>query len=401
MTRPDMRLRWAAWGLWLLAFLVIAGDVVRHPQSHTTTPTYRLAVSQWWAGQDPYSLRNHDGFLYLPQAAMLFTPFTWGPAPVGDILWRLVVFGLFAYAVVRLHGFFLSRGDPAPDRTFLFLSLLAVPSALASLRNAQFDLPLAALLILATAETAESRWKMAAFWLCLGVALKPLAMVPLLLFGALERRLIPRLAVGLVVVLALPFLNGNPGFVAHEYVRCAQTLAWAAQANEPRYSDLAALLAHVGIVPPDWIKTPVRIFCALLFLGFGFGAVRRMDRADAAWTLGALSAVYLMLFNPRTETCSYVFPGPFVASLALWEARRAERRWLAWVLGFAALGLACDAVPHLLVYTDRWLKPLIALLFLPVVTWRIFGERISREPVLRRASPGSTQPLQGVREKAG
>jgi Glycosyltransferase family 87 len=379
MTRPDLRLCWAAWGLWLLAFLVIAGDVVRHPLKHTTTPTYRLAVSQWWAGQDPYSLRNHDGFLYLPQAALLFTPFTWMPPLAGDLLWRLVVFGLFAYAVVRLYRFFLSRGDPAPDRTFLLLSLLAVPSALASLRNAQFDLPLAALLILAAAETTDSRWKMAAFWLCLGVALKPLAIVPLLLFGALKWRLIPRLVVGLFVVLALPFLNANPAFVAHEYVRCAQTLAWASQANEPRYSDLAALLAHGVIVPPDWVKTPARLFFALLFLGFGFGAVRRLDRVEAAWTVGALSAIYLMLFNPRTETCSYVFLGPFVASLALWEARRAERRWLSWVLGFAALGLACDAVPHLLVYTDRWLKPLIALLFLPVVVWRIFWEEKALE----------------------
>jgi hypothetical protein len=362
-------LRWAAWGFWLLIFCLICGDVVRHPHRHTTTPTYRLASAQWWAGQDPYTYRAHDGFLYLPSAAMLFTPFAQGPFLLGELLWRGTAFGLFAYALVRLREFFLARGagQDNPDRTFLFLSMLAVPSSLASLRNAQFDLPLAALLILTAAEIAGARWNRATAWMCLAVALKPLAIVPLLLFGALYWRLLPRLAAGLLLVLALPFLNGNPSFVAHEYVRCAQTMLWATGAHEPRYSDLAALLSRVAVYPPDWLMMAARLLGALAFLFCGAGAVRRLNRPEAAWTIGALSAIYLMLFNPRTETCSYVFLGPFVAGLALWYAWREKTRWLGWLLGLASLGFACDAIPHLFVLTDRWLKPLLTLLFLPVV----------------------------------
>jgi alpha-1,2-mannosyltransferase len=367
--------RWAAWSVWLLAFVVVGADVVRRPFKHTTSPTYRLASHQWWAGQDPYTYHNHDGFLYLPQAAMVFTPFTWGPLLLGEILWRALVFGLFGYALIRLYRFFLSREDPAPDRSFPLLFLLSVPTALASLRNAQFDLPEAAFLILTTAEVATARWNRAALWLCLGLAFKPLAIVPMLLFGALYWKLIPRLAIGVLIVLAVPFLNTHPAFVAHEYVRCVQTLFWATGANEPRYSDLGALLSHVAIHPPDQLKTLVRIVFALLFLGWGALAVRRLGRIDAAWMVGALSADYLMLFNPRTETCSYVFLGPFVASLALWVARKPGRLWLGYVLGCAALGLACDAVPYVHGLTDRWLKPLIALLFLPVLISLIFQRR--------------------------
>jgi len=378
-------LRWA-WGFWILIFLAINTDVVLHPLKHTTMPTYRLASTQWWAGHDAYTTNAHAGFLYFPQAAFLFTPFNALPFLAGEILWRAATFGLFAYALARLNTFFLSPNRPEPGKTFLLLSLLAVPSALASLRNAQFDLPLAALIVLAAAEIATARWTAATVWLCVAVALKPLAVVPLLLFGALYGKLIPRLAIGMLIVIALPFLHWNPPFVAHEYVRCFQTLVWAAKADEARYSDLAALLSHFGYDAPDLLKTVVRVAFALIYLGLGAISLRRLSRFEAAWTVGALSVDYLMLFNPRTETCSYVFLGPFVASLALFYAPQSPRKWLSVGLGFAALGLACDAFPklgHFSVHdlTDRWFKPLLALLFLSALIWFVFRQRSEKARV--------------------
>jgi alpha-1,2-mannosyltransferase len=375
--------RWAAWGFWLLIFSIINADVVLHPLKHTTMPTYRLASTQWWAGQDPYTYNAHAGFLYFPQAAFLFTPFNALPFMAGEILWRAATFGLFACALVRLNAFFLSTTRQPAGKTFLILSLLAVPSAFASLRNAQFDLPLAALIVLTAAEIASARWNAATAWLCLALALKPLAVVPLLLFGALYWKLIPRIAVGVLIVVALPFLHWNPAFVAHEYGRCVETLSWASKGNEARYSDLAALLSHFGYDAPDLLKTIARVLFALIYLGLGATALRRLGRIEAAWTVGALSADYLMLFNPRTETCSYVFLGAFVASLALYYAAQPGRKWLSRGLGFAALGFACDAVPKIHDFsihdmTDRWFKPLLALFFLPVLIQFIL-ERRSRD----------------------
>ncbi len=373
--------RWAAWGFWLLIFVGINADVARQPMKHTTMPTYRMASTLWWQGIDPYdSSRAHDAFLYFPQAALIFTPFNVLPFMMGEIIWRAATFGLFAYALVRLNRFFLSANREPLGKTFLLLSLLAVPSSFASLRNAQFDLPLAALIVLAAAEISSARWMAAAAWLSVAVALKPLAVVPLLLFGALYWKLIPRVALGLLIVIALPFLHWNPAFVAHEYVRCFQTLVWASKGDEARYSDLAALLSHVGYDASIPLKTIVRVLFAAIYLGLGAMAVRRLSRTQAAWTIGALSADYLMLFNPRTETCSYVFLGPFVASLALIYAAQPSRKWLGYALGFAALCLACDAIPkvgQLSIHdmTDRWLKPLVALVFLPILIQFIFAVR--------------------------
>jgi alpha-1,2-mannosyltransferase len=399
MNAESQKRSWAGWAVpafWLLIFLIITGDSVRRLHKHDTTPTYVQASQQWWQGVDPYTNNNHDGFLYFPQAAILFTPFTWGPPELGEILWRAAVFGLYAFALWRLARFFLCDGKTPPSGTFLALSLLAVPSSMASLRNAQFDLPLAALVLLTAAEIAEQRWKAAAAWLCLAVALKPLAVVPMLLFGALYGKLVPRVATGLLIVLALPFLHWNPSFVAHEYVRCVETLGWAARADEPRYSDLAALLSHAGLYPPDGLKLAARVLFAPVYLGLGFAATRCLGRSGAAWAVGALGADYLMLFNPRTETCSYVLLGPFVAALAIVCARQPGRKWFCCALGAAAVLLACDAFPkiddtfdfHLL--TDRWLKPLIALLFLPVLVRFIFERKNRAAHAAGAPAPGST-----------
>jgi len=401
MNPPASRSTWPYWtacALWLLVFAAITTDVMRRPMKHTTMPTYRLASAQWAAGQDVYdTTREHDAFLYFPPAAVLFTPFAELPFSAGEILWRAATFGLFAFALFRLAGFFLPRDDSG--KTFLYLSLLAIPASLASLRNAQFDLPLAAVIVLTAAEISRARHNAAAAWLSLAVALKPLAVVPLLLFGALERKLIPRLIVGLLLVVAITFLHWNPAFVAHEYTRCVETLAWASQANEARYSDLAALLSHIDFNPSNDLKTIVRIVFALVYLGLGFAATRRLNPAGISWAIGALSADYLMLFNPRTETCSYVFLSPFVASLALLYCRKSERRWLAFLLGCAALGLACDGVPKIGTFsvhdmTDRWLKPLIAFLFLPVLIEFIFRRQPNAAPdsVIPSLSRDQTRP---------
>jgi hypothetical protein len=370
--------RWAAWCFCALIFAVILGDVIRSPLTHTTMPTYRAASTAWWNGIDPYTYNAHAGFLYFPQAAFLFTPFNVLPPLAGDIAWRAFTFGLFLYALARLNAFFLAPRAPASGRSFFFLALLAAPSSFASLRNAQFDLPLAALVVLSAAEIATRRWGTAALWICLAVALKPLAVVPMLLFSALYRRLIPRVAVGLLIVVALPFLHWSPSYVAQEYARCYQTLAWASRGDEARYSDLGALLSHVGLSAPDDLKMAARVIFALIYLGLGVVGARRLELSKSAWVVGALAADYLMLFNPRTETCSYVFLGPFVASLAVFYAEQ-NRAWLARGLGFAALGLACDAFPKIGALsihdmTDRWFKPLLALVFLAALVWFVFRQ---------------------------
>ena len=376
----------AAWIIVALLFIGILADVARHPAAHTTMPTYRLAASQWWQGTDPYSAREHDGFYYFPQAAVAFSPFNLLPGFAGDLAWRACTFGLYLFALVRVNRVFFGTNGAAHGKTFLLRCLLAVPSSMASLRNAQFDLPLAALIVAdGGGDLLKRGGRRRAVWICVAIALKPLAVaVPLLLWGALYWKLIPRVAVGLLVVIALPFLHWNPAFVAHEYARCFEVLAQASKANEPRYSDLGALVSHLGFHPPDILKTSARVVFAFVYLWLGVTAIRRLGRVEGGvgeWGKRS-SADYLMLFNPRTETCSYVFLGPFVASAAVWCLGQPKRRWLGYCPFFRDRVGTCDGFPKIPAHSalffrfdrTRWFKPLIALLFLPVLVAAAWGK---------------------------
>lgn len=364
---------WLTLALWLLLCLGIAQDAARHPAKHNTVYVYHDACVKWWAGQDPYYYNTHQGFFYLPQAAILFTPFTWGPGWLGEITWRAVIFSLFAYALFRLAEVFFQTEDFS--RTFFFFSLLALPSSLASLRNGQYDLLIAAFNVLAVAEISQQRWSRTTFWLCFGLAMKPLGAVPLLLFGALYFRSLGwRLLVGLLLTALIPFLVATPFYAAHEYARFVDLVTWASHPGENRFSDLAALLHHTHINLPEKFLTLFRLLAAAAFLGLGFLARQRCSVVQAAWIIGALAAVYLMLFNPRTEACSYVILGPFLASLAL--AFYPERKIISGWLVFSCIGLASDSFPTVIYHaTNLWLKPFLALVFLGLLLGLIFKKR--------------------------
>ncbi|MEI9998133.1 MAG: glycosyltransferase family 87 protein [Verrucomicrobiota bacterium] len=272
--------RWAAWAFCLLIFAIIVGDAVHRPLAHTTMPTYRAASAAWWEGHRPLHRQPARCFLYFPQAAFLFTPFNVLPFTAGEILWRAVTFGLFAYALVRLNGFFLAARSVSPARTFLFLALLAVraPSPACATRSSTCRWPRwSSSPRRSSPPAAGIPRRCGSAWPCAEAAGGRAA-------AALRRdfrRLIPRLLIGLPVVVAVPFLHWNPAFVAHEYVRCYETLLWASKGDEPRYSDVAALLAHAGIVVPQDAKTVARVIFALGYLGLGLAAVRRPAHAGS------------------------------------------------------------------------------------------------------------------------
>ena len=211
-------------GILACVFLSSIGDVVLHPLKHTTMPTYRLASTQWWQGIDPYSTRCAcRNFSIFRRRRCFLRRSMCCRFMAGEILWRACDVRTFRLCAGAVERFFSLREWPAREN--ISASVAAGRAELLG-EPAQRAVRLAA----GRADRADrggnrdravdggSRVDLS------GVALKPLAVVPLLLFGALYWKLIPRVAVGLLIVLALPFLHWNPAFVAHEYVRCFQTL---------------------------------------------------------------------------------------------------------------------------------------------------------------------------------
>ena len=349
-------------GLWVLFALVVGIIVAVQPDRRTVTPEYRQASEKWWGGKEsPYDL-TQIGYLYLPQEAMLYTPFRVLPKSLGEPLWRWAGLALLAFGLWRVAGA-LSPGDR--ERLFLGSTLLVIPAALSSARNGQVNLHLAGLLLLTVADLARSRWNAATLWLLLSVMLKPIAVAPALLAAACYPALRLRLAGGLLLCLAAAWIHPDPSYVTLQYRIFWQKFLLAGQPLiKDNFSDFFGMLWHWDIHPSAKVITAGRAVAALAALGFALGMKRRFpgDPARAAFGVMLLGALYLMLFNPRTEENSYVMLAGFTALLAAGDLLTGRDR-RGWVLALLCLLLAVENMGPVYKLTRIWFKPLVSTLF--------------------------------------
>lgn len=399
---PTLDRRRLSWGvlLWVAVMVgvsvLVAWSLSRHPTAHTVTGAYRSASLHWWAGKDIYG-KGIGGFLYLPQSAILYSPFALAPVPLGDVIWRCVCLAVLAFAVYRLSQL-LSGILQRPD-TFFWLTLITLPMLFGNSRNGQMNLMLAGLQIIAFGEVAERRWWNAAATLALAVAFKPLAMVPALLVGLFHfRAMWWRLAITFLIMLGAPFLFQRPDYVAFTYAGFLQKMHGAGAAVTPQQfgaADLGGLLDSIGLYPGHAVFTVIRGVGALVTLWLGWRASKLRDRRSAALMLLALSSMYLLLFNPRTEGLTYVVAAPIVAALALlaWQDGRRRAAWaltglnVLWAVQFELINdllRIVHAVDQISQHTHVpfhavkciWLTPLTALVFsVYLCTLLLRGER--------------------------
>jgi hypothetical protein len=377
---PGDRALRAALFVWALYMLIIVVVVAARPDKRTVTPEYREAAVEWWSGQPIYEVRE-GGFLYLPQAAILYTPYALLPKRVGEPLWRLTGLGLFAWSIWRLCSVF---GGDRRRWWFLLATVAALPASFSSARNGQANLPMAALLAFAAVDLGRAAWNAGTLSLLLSFALKPLGAVPCLLAGAcFPRSMIWRLGIGLVLLLAAAFVGSDPAYAAEQYRLFVETMQVARLPVRHVYADVMGILKTVGLDPGAADMTGVRAVAALGTLGLAWLAVRRYERARGAFVVLALSALYLLVFNPRTEANTYVLMAPFAGLLVAAAAESPGRavRFL-WLAAFA-LALSSENWGPLHKLTNPWFKPLVSLVLLGFLA----ADLIRCRPPLGLAAP--------------
>jgi len=372
--------------VWTIFNLVILVLVWRDPGASSVVGNYRQAALGWWAGRDIFG-RGIDGFLYLPSFAVLYTPFAILGEPWGDILWRLVSVGALTYAVWRAIRLYL------PARSFEAFGpvlLLILPAGSAALRNGQATTLLLALMLLAAVAVAQGRWRPAAVLLGLALAVKPLAIVLLLLAGALYYRpLAPRLVLCVILVLALPFLHPDPAAPWRLYGLGVDKLLASGTPGPRAWSDITGFLGSIGLEAPPLALTSVRLAAAAATLGIGYLALRRQDAEIAALDLFALSVCYLMLMNPRTEENTYIMLATVMGLFAVLLVQRGHRPARGWLLAAFCIALGNQAYGDWIFRpTVLWLKPLLCLAFLPILIEACLGSLFGREPGARGAISG-------------
>lgn len=365
MTSP--RARHLAFALWGLFAIVVSVAVLLRPAARTVTPVYRDAAASFLGRRELYSEGRR--FHYLPAFAAAFVPIAGIPFPWGEVPWRLCGLALLATGAAAVARLAASSSPASPD-LFPLTTLLTIPAALSSARSGQTNLPLSGILALAAVAVAESADTKAALWLFAGVLLKPLAVVMALVAAVLRVRLGTRIALALALVVALPFALAPAAYVSSQYASLLQSWSSWSTTTEARFCDLAGLLRTAGIEPPARAMLAVRVVAGLATLALVLRAGRH-GRAGQALLMLGLCAAYLMLFNPMTETNSYVILSPIVGAFAARALLVEHRRGEAWLLIAIAVGLGADSYGNPIhPWTNLWLKAALAAVFYGALTRR-------------------------------
>jgi len=352
---------WAALAAASIALLFVG-------EFRTVTPCYRTGTNHFFDGIDLYGSHG-GGFTYLPQAAVLYAPFAALPPIAADVLWRLLIVGVFAFGAFRVERMARQTYPPRFSTVSLFplLTCVAIPISFDSARNGQSTLLMAGLLMLAVDNIAREKWWGATACICLGVAVKPLAVVFLLLAGALYRPLWWRMPLGMAATFLFPFAFAPPAYVLSQYAAYAELLEYAkAESHQVSFSTLFGALKVAGVLVPEFWQSLARLTTAIATLAACWWITRKHDRQRAAILVFTMSACYLMLMSPRTENNTYSFIAP-VIGLFLGEAIFVRKSvWQSAFLATVAVGILGNYEFGKFLTGPRdsvWLAPICCLAF--------------------------------------
>ena len=331
---------WLALAIWMVPLWVISCMVFVNPEYRSVTSVYRKAVEDWWAQQNLYAGFSYH---YLPQFVFLYAPFQLLPSPAGGLLWRSVSLCLLMGGLWRLLR--QQFGNDAP-RAFLWATLLVMPLSLGALRNGQANLLFAALTLQAVACLSLRQWSAAVVLMLLALVTKHLGLVLMGLAVLVYPPLRWRLVLGLLALAGLPFVFGSPAYVRSQYHEFFDHVPVCAAVIEHRFADLNGIIRTFGGELNGGVSTVMRALAGGVTLGvWWMGARRWTDPLRAIW-LYALVTVYLMLFNPMTETNSYVIAAPAYGLWAVWALSGTETRRIGWFL--AGMVLSMSLLPTVL-----------------------------------------------------
>jgi hypothetical protein len=354
----ERRLLTAAWILWALPLLVVCIIVFLKPAQRTVTVVYHSAAAAWWGRADLY--HGPGGMNYLPQFAVLFTPFHVIPSPWGDVLWRMCAGALLAtglWRVVRV------RRGPACGKWFLWASIVTIPLCVAPLRNGQANALLGGLILHAAACIAALQWTRATALIVATIAVKPLGAVLACLAPVVYAPLRGRMLLGLAALTALPFLCGPPHYALSQYEAFKVNLSQCSAVSDHRFANLNGILRTFGTELPSQTFSIVAAVALLAVLALWWFGSRHLTGPPRAMWLHALTAAYLMLFNPMNEANSFVILVPALGFWAVhWLSNPATARRGGVV---AAMALSMGLLPNLVrpLFGNRF-----ALFWHPVMT---------------------------------
>ncbi|PBC10103.1 glycosyltransferase family 87 protein [Mesorhizobium sp. WSM3859] len=356
--------------LWVGSFLVVLGLVLWSPETRSVIRIYRYGSEAFLNRQPLYQVQVAMGYLYAPAFAVLYVPLLKLGPHLGNILWHALGFGALTFAAMRQV-----RKVGGEEQTWLlsFGLFLALPVSLAALRNGQATILLTGACWFLTLSALEGRRAECFFWAMLAIIAKPSAIIMLLLVGALRPRLIPVLALAVIVVLVIPYGFASAGYINTQYYDFFRMLtSMTVDPTGPFVpADFTAPFTRFGMTLPEFDATIVRVVAGLLTLWVVLQFDRRLDSNVSGLAIFLTAAFYMCVFNPRVEQNTYATVAvPAGLSIALlWrEKGPVIMRWLLAVLLFVTGLTSVDTRLH--DFFHPWFRPIgISIVACLLIGW--------------------------------
>lgn len=362
----------ATLSMWCAVLVGACVLIAIDPVKRSVTPVYHEAATNWHLRHDLYAEALE--FNYLPQFVFVFGPFHMIPAPVGDMVWRIVSVSVL---VLGMHGLVRLIRPRRAGQLLFWATVVSMPACLAAIRNGQSTTLMTGLMMIAASQLAQRRWWSATAGLVLAIAAKPLAVVMLMLMPLVYRPTLWRAIVLVVVLAALPFVVARSEYVLGQFGDLRSNLAASAAVTENRFADLNGIMRSVGHeLPPGVMRVIDLIAAAATALLWRFGARCLAEPGKALYLLG-LAASYLMIFNPMNESNTYLLLAAVGAVIGLWciAVRNQTVAGAIMLTGIVLIGVLPEPLRRMAPHFSLWFKPATAMVFAATLIWSVFARK--------------------------
>ena len=264
----------------------------------------------------PYPEEYFDINHYGPLFSLIIAPFALLPVWLGQVLWSVAMTVLLFCSIWRL---------PIPQKRIIFIYWFCAHELMTALFMNQFNVVIAAIIILAFLLVERERDHWATLLIVIGTLVKIYGIVGIafFLFSKHKLRFILSFAGWMLLLFALPMAISSPEYIINCYTEWIGNIIEKNGGNaDSLYQNISRIgMAHriSGCNFSDlFIIGPGMLLTALPFLRFG-------QYRHIAFRLAALASVllFVVLFSTGRASSSYIIA---LAGVALWSSSAPWKR---------------------------------------------------------------------------
>ena len=333
---------------------------------HGRENNFLIFKQSFWHVVDQLPLYIHypkeyfDLFLYGPTFSMVIAPFAVPPTWFGMLLW-LIALTLFLYVAIR-HNVFTTYQQ-------VFIYWFCAHEMLNGIQMQQFNIAIAAIILLTFCLIEKEKDFWAAFFLVLGTFVKIYGIVGLafFLFSKHKGKFIGSIILWSVILFVAPMIISSPQYIVHQYGEWANILLYKNADNMFSHGTNISLLGVVRKISGCatysdlWLIVPGFIAFAAPYLRF-----RQYANEAFRQTLLASVLMFTILFSTGSENSTYIIAVVGVAiwyTAAPWKRSKWDVALMVYVFFFCTMAHS-DLMPRFI--REEYMKP-YGLKALPVI----------------------------------